>query len=221
MAKLVEKLAGQKAKAEGLEEELQASKIDLEANQIELDLVKDEKAELLAEMTESSQAQQDDILNSLSQDEVKQQNRKLRQAVSSISQQFQGEREKVDKLSSDEEKLKKMVTGYEQKLTDMDVLLEELDRKEHETMVEEMAQEILRKEEEAEENDKKIRGLEDILGIQEGYTENLEAYNQELNEEVAEKEAEFSQVEAQRAEDEDLLLDLEEENGKYREKVQS
>ena len=56
MAKLVEKLASQKAKAENLEEELQASKIDLEANQIELDLVKDEKAELLAEMTESSQA---------------------------------------------------------------------------------------------------------------------------------------------------------------------
>jgi hypothetical protein len=78
MAKLVEKLASQKAKVENLEEELQASKIDLEANQIELDLVKDEKAELLAEMTESSQAQQDDVLNSLSQDEVKQQNRKLR-----------------------------------------------------------------------------------------------------------------------------------------------
>jgi chromosome segregation ATPase len=156
--------------------------------------------------------------------------------VSSISQQCQAEKEKVAQMTSNEEKLKKMVTQYEQKLQDMDVLLEELDRKEqelaemkveneacleYETMVEEMAQEILKKEEEAEENEKKIRGLEDILAIQEGYTENLEAYNQELNEEVAEKEAEFSQVEAQRVEDEDLLLDLEEENGKYREKVQS
>ena len=118
----------------------------------------------------------------------------------------------------------------------MDVLLEELDRKEqelaemkveneacleYETMVEEMAQEILKKEEELEEMEKKHRGLEDILAIQEGYTENLEAYNQELHEEVAEKDAEFSQVEAQRAEDEDLLLDLEEENQKYRDKVQA
>jgi hypothetical protein len=57
----------------------------LEANQIELELLKDEKVELLAEMTESSKAEQEDVLNSLSQDEVKQQNRKLRQAVSSIA----------------------------------------------------------------------------------------------------------------------------------------
>jgi uncharacterized protein (DUF3084 family) len=127
--------------------------------------------------------------------------------VSSISQQCQAEKEKVAQMTSNEEKLKKMVTQYEQKLQDMDVLLEELDRKEqelaemkveneacleYETMVEEMAQEILKKEEEAEEHEKKVRGLEDILAIQEGYTENLEAYNQELHEEVAEKEAEFS-----------------------------
>jgi len=74
----------------------------------------------------------------------------------------------------------------------MDVLLEELDQKEaelaevkmeneacleYETMVEEMAQEILKGEEEAEELEKKIKQLEDILNIQEGYTENLEQLN--------------------------------------------
>ena len=117
----------------------------------------------------------------------------------------------------------------------MDVLLEELDRKEqelaemkieneacleYETMVEEMAQEILKKEEECEELEKKVKSLEEIMGIQEGYSENLEQYNQELTEELAEKEAEFTQIENQKVEDEDLLLDLEEENQKYREKVQ-
>lgn len=118
----------------------------------------------------------------------------------------------------------------------MDVLLEEVDRKEqelaemkieneacleYETMVEEMAQEILKKEEEIEELEKKTRGLEEVLGIQEGYSENLEAYNQELHEDIAEKEAEMSQVAQQKIEDEELLLDLEEENQKYREKLQS
>ncbi len=62
----------------------------------------------------------------------------------------------------------------------MDVLLEELDRKEeelaevrmeneacleYETMVEEMAQEILRKEEEIDKLEKNVKSLEDILTI--------------------------------------------------------
>jgi hypothetical protein len=74
----------------------------------------------------------------------------------------------------------------------MDVLLEELDRKEeelaevkmeneafleYETMVEEMAHEILKKEEECNELEKKIKALEDILTIQEGYSEELEQFN--------------------------------------------
>ena len=83
-------------------------------------------------------------------------------------------------MSMVEERLKKAVEGYSQKVQDMDVLLEELDRKEqelaemkieneacleYETMVEEMAQEILKKEEELEEMEKKNKGLEDILAI--------------------------------------------------------
>jgi hypothetical protein len=62
----------------------------------------------------------------------------------------------------------------------MDVLLEELDRKEeelaevkmeneacleYENMVEEMAQEILKKEEECDELEKRLKSMEDILAI--------------------------------------------------------
>jgi hypothetical protein len=99
MTKLVEKVQKQKNKIEELEEELQAAKIDLEANQIELELVRDEKNELLADMTENSKAEQEDILQSLTQDEVKQQNRKLRQAVNSIASQFEVEKAKVAKMT--------------------------------------------------------------------------------------------------------------------------
>jgi hypothetical protein len=74
----------------------------------------------------------------------------------------------------------------------MDDLLEELDRKEdelaeikmenlacleYENMVEEMAQEILKKEDDVEQLEKKVAQLEEILNIQEGYTENLEQLN--------------------------------------------
>jgi len=46
--------------------------MDLEANNLELDMLKEEKTELLAEMTENNKLAEDDILNSLSADELKQ-----------------------------------------------------------------------------------------------------------------------------------------------------
>jgi len=127
-----------------------------------------------------------------------------------LAQGFEAEKAKLMKQIEDEEGKKKIIADYEKKLQDMDVLLEELDRKEeelaemkienemcleYETMVEEMAQEILKKVEELEEVEKKNKGLEEILGIQEGYGENLEQYNQELTEELAEKEGEFNALE--------------------------
>jgi len=116
--------------------------------------MKDEKAELLAEMTQNAKLESEDILNSLSADELKQQNRKLRQAITSLAANFEQEKEKMQKQIEDEEGKKKLIETYEKKLVDMDVLLEELDRKEeqlaevmmeneacleYETMVEEMA----------------------------------------------------------------------------------
>jgi len=115
------------------------------------------------------------------------------------------------------------------------VLLEELDRKEtelaellmeneacleYEAMVEEMAQEILKKEDECRDHAKRIKSLEEVLGIQEGYTENLEQYNQEIIEEIAEKDALMTQFEQHKIADEELLLDLEDENQKYSAKIQ-
>ncbi len=178
-------------------------------------------------MTENSKLESEDVVNSLGSDELKQQNRKLRQAVTSLAQNFEAEKAKLMIQIKDEEGKKKIIAEYEKKLLDMDVLLEELDRKEeeiaevrmeneacleYENMVEEMAQEILKKEEECDELNKKLNALENILGIQEGYSENLEQYNQELTEDLAEQEAQFTQIENQKIEDEELLLDLEEEN---------
>lgn len=48
-------------------------------------------------MTENSKIESEDIINSLGADELKQQNRKLRQAVTSLAQNFEVEREKLKK----------------------------------------------------------------------------------------------------------------------------
>lgn len=233
--KLADKIKSNKQRIDELEEIIQGNKIDLESNQLEIDALKDEKSELLAEMTENSKIVEDDILNSLSTDELKQQNRKLRQAVTSLAQNFENEKEKLLKQIEDEEGKKKIIEAYEKKLQDMDVLLEELDRKEseiaevkleneacleYETMVEEMAQEILKKEDECEELEKKVKSQDDVLAVHEGYTEELEQYNQELTEENAKLEAKISGMESQKIEDEEILLEFQDENQKYRDKVQ-
>jgi len=69
--KMVEKIQSNKGKIDELEETIQANKIDLEANTLEIEMLKEEKQELLAEMTETSKVAEDDILNSLSSDELK------------------------------------------------------------------------------------------------------------------------------------------------------
>jgi hypothetical protein len=63
---------------------------------------------------------------------------------------------------------------------------------EYEEMVEDMAREILRMEDEKMKLNKRFKNLEEVLETQEGYTENLEQFNQELAEEVGEWEAKMN-----------------------------
>lgn len=43
----------------------------MEANQLEIEMLKEEKQELLAEMMDNSKLEQEDVLNTLSTDEIK------------------------------------------------------------------------------------------------------------------------------------------------------
>lgn len=128
-----------------------------------------------------------------------------------MAKNFEVEKAKLMKKIEDEEGKKKIIDAYEAKLADMDILLEELDRKEYElaemkeenamcleyeNMVEEMTHEILRKEEEVREWQKRYKASEDTISLQENYTESLEQLNQELTNEVADLDARISQFEA-------------------------
>lgn len=62
-----------------------------------MEMLKDDKERMLQEMTENSKIVEDDILNTLSSDELKQQNKKLRQAISNLAQNFEEEKAKMAK----------------------------------------------------------------------------------------------------------------------------
>jgi len=56
----------------------------------------------------------------------------MRAALTSLTTKFEDDRNKLLSKIADEEGKKKIISEYEDKLADMDVLLEELDRKETE-----------------------------------------------------------------------------------------
>ena len=87
---------------------------------------------------------------------------------------------------------------------------------EYETMVEEMAHEILKREEDNKKYENKIKSLQNMISLHEEYTENLEQYNEEIHMELSEKDAIISKLEKLRKDDEELLLDVEDGNQKYR-----
>lgn len=188
----------------------EANQIDLEANQLEIEMLKDEKEDLFNQLTNNEELTEDDILDKISNDELKKQNRTLRIAVTNLTSSFTKEREKLQQQIENGEGKKMIIAEYEKKLEDLDLLLEELDRKEdeiaelkmeneacleYETMVEEMAHEILRREEKCEQLEKKVKGLHHLITLHEEYSENLEQYNEEIHLEIAEKDAEISQKE--------------------------
>ena len=71
---------------------MEAQQADVEIVQLELDALKDEKEELLNQMQLMSQMSQEDALAGLSEDELKSQNNKLRQAISTLTLNFEVEK---------------------------------------------------------------------------------------------------------------------------------
>jgi hypothetical protein len=71
---------------------VEAKQADVEIVQLELDALKDEKEELLNQMQLMSQMSQEDALAGLSEDELKSQNNKLRQAISTLTLNFEVEK---------------------------------------------------------------------------------------------------------------------------------
>jgi len=167
---------------------LEGKSADIEIIQLEIEALKDDKEQLLEQMRMASElnANQDDALAGLSEDELKSQNQKLRQAISALTMGFEVEKSRLGTKIEELSKRARLVDEYEKKLDDMDILLEEIEIKEqekkqmeerldecleYEKMVEEMAEEILKKEDEIEELKGQIEDLEENLAVQEELNE--------------------------------------------------
>lgn len=72
-----------------LKEEEERRKEEAEIAELEKDALKDEKQELLDKLMEQSKVDEEDPLKDLSLEEVKQQNKKLRQAIVSLTFGFE------------------------------------------------------------------------------------------------------------------------------------
>ena len=167
---------------------MEGKSADIEIIQLEIEALKDDKEQLLEQMRMASElnANQDDALAGLSEDELKSQNQKLRQAISALTMGFEVEKSRLGTKIEELSKRARLVDEYEKKLDDMDILLEEIEIKEqekkqmeerldecleYEKMVEEMAEEILKKEDEIEELKGQIEDLEENLAVQEELNE--------------------------------------------------
>ena len=158
--------------------EIEAKAADIEIIQLEIDALKDEKEDLLNQMRIASEINQnqEDALAGLSEDELKSQNQKLRQAISTLTLSFEVEKSRLAAKLAETFERAKLVDELEKKLEEMDFLLEEIDVKEQEKlemekrldeclefekMVEEMAEEIIKKEDEIEELKGRIQEMEE------------------------------------------------------------
>jgi hypothetical protein len=145
---------------------VEAKQADVEIVQLELEALKDEKEELLNQMQLMSQMSQEDALAGLSEDELKSQNNKLRQAISTLTLNYEVEKQRFAGALAEAQRRAGLVDEYEKKLEQMDFLIEEVENKEQERVemearlddcleyekcFEEMAEEIIRHEEENEE----------------------------------------------------------------------
>lgn len=117
-------------------------------------------------MMDEANEEANDPLAGSSLEEVKIQNRKLRNAINSLTYGFEEERKRMDAAFKDETEKDKKIAELQQQLQDMDDMVELFDEKEeerkemeirleeiveYENMVEEMVQEIAKKDEEIEE----------------------------------------------------------------------
>ncbi|CDW91225.1 UNKNOWN [Stylonychia lemnae] len=216
-----------------LQEEVEARQLDIETIQLEIDALKDEREELISQIKMSSEINDQASLAGLTEDELKSQNTKLRQAISALTMGFEVEKSKMQSKIHDLEKRAALVDDYEKKLEDMDLLIEEVEIKdqeikameekidegaEYEKMVEEMAEEILKKEEENEQLIERINELEEMNGVQEELNENQENYVKELNQDIAGKDAEIFNLEQNVTQLEEMVLEQDQKIQKYKDK---
>ena len=182
---------------------------------------------------EQSKVEEEDPLKDLSLEEIKQQNKKLRQAITALTFGFEEEKRKLENQMKNETGKDKIIAEQEKRLQEMDFLLEEVERKEqeradmeekleeiveYENMVEEMVQEIANREEENEELLEKIHELEEENELLEELNQGLELDNTEMQEDLESKISELKNAKNEIDQLEGIVIDQDGITTKYKER---
>jgi hypothetical protein len=79
---------------------------------------------------ESAKVEEEDPLAALGMEEIKLQNKKLRQAITTLTFGFEEERKRLEQKMSMETEKDRIIAEQDARLKEMDLLLEELEQKE-------------------------------------------------------------------------------------------
>ena len=196
--------------------------------------VKEQKKEMYDRMLEQSKMDEDDPLKDMGVEELKNQNRKLRLAITTLTMKFEEERKNMELQLNDKSEQQQLIEKYEEKLKHMDFLLEEVDNKEadreemelrleemmeYETMVEEMVNDIEKKDKEIEDMTQRVVELEEQDYMMGELNNEMENYNKQLTGELGDKDVEISQLKKDNDELGEMMLDGDSETQKYKSRL--
>lgn len=164
------------------EEKIQIIAIDLETANEERDMMKEEKEIIELELRQQDDDRKAAMMDNLREDEIRTQNEKLRIALRKLNDDFQVERALMEKDMNELRIRVAIIPEMEEKLGEMDLLLEEIDLRdaeidrmtviveeaeEFEQMIDQLTEDLLAKEEEVEELLEKLIEQEELNAIQE------------------------------------------------------
>ena len=183
-----------------------------ELHELELAQLKDDKEEILQKLMDHGKVDDVDPLADVGLEEIKIQNKKLRQAITSLTVGFEEERKKQEAAFKADTTKDKIIKDQAKKLEEMDFLLEEIVEKEeeraemekrleeiveYENMVEEMVTEIAKKDDEIEEIGAKYAEVQEEQRLMEDLNNQLEQFNKELALEIEDHQVKQGQYKSE------------------------
>ena len=199
--------------------------------QVEMELSKQQFED---EMKQQEEDRLQALEERMTDDELKYQNEKLRIAFRKLTNDIEVERAEWETTKHDLQEQAERVPELEEKLADIDVLLEAVEERDEELeamretveeagefqqMVEELTEEIVEKEETIEELEQKVNEMEEVQAVQEEINANQEIFEKEMQDEIVKKEVRLQELENDVQILEEAVLEQDEKETKHKERL--
>ena len=214
--------------------EIESLKLDIETIQVEKSILEEEKQIIENEMRQQEEDRIKAMEESMTDDELRFQNERLRIAIRKLTNDIETERANWDNKEREMQEEVNRIPELEEKLGDIDLLLATVDERDEEIeamkqtvqeatdfqqMVEELTEEIVEKDEMIAELETKIAELEEIQAVQEEINANQEKFEAEMNEELNKKDIKIQHLENDIQILEEALLEQDDKESKHKERM--